>query len=567
MLTTSILLSVHGFVFAAEPQFYPGEGDDMAPVPASATLTGTILARVADPATLATRDDVARVVVLGGDGHVVRVEPAPGQSVVELANRLHGVPGVTWSHPDFRVTWVSHALPNDPYLDRQWHLLNDGQRGYIPGVDLNAEEAWDVTDGTGTLVAVVDSGVDIDHPDLRVIDGPDFIDGDKSSDPQDGSNHGTAVAGLIAAKGDNGIGTAGVAHGGEVYGLRLINGTSTIEATYDTFVDAVDAGADVINNSWGIEGCDAFPRVRAIEDAYDYAEESGRGGAGTVIVFSAGNDACDVTGDGLVQHPAVIAVAAVSGRDVRENYSNFGPWVDITAPSGRIVTTDLVGAPGGGSIDGDPDYTQDFGGTSASAPQVAGVAALMIAANPRIHAAEIRSVLCDTAVRNDPTSPTWDETGWSPLYGCGRVDAGAAVRAVANEGPPGIPELPTTAQTTPERVMLAWAPPEDPDGDTLAYRVRWIHPSDPGNERSVLVDRPWLDLTELVSRGEVQWRVRAVDLWGPGEWSQTQVLTVALPPEPEPVVEEPSRTCGLLPAGGSWLWWGAAAWLARRRRE
>lgn len=541
-----------------------GPGDTTLPDPAPASLTGRVLAATDDPVAIEAHPDVATVTVLRGSGRVVSIVPRAGVSPVDLARTLQARPDVSWSHPDVYVRWVPHALPDDPLLDRQWHLLNDGQRGYVPGVDVNAEAAWEITDGTGVIVAVIDSGVDIDHPDLRVIDGHDYIDGDDSSDPVGDENHGTAVAGIIGAIGNNTLGVAGIAHGAEIYGLRLINGTNTLESTYDTFVEAVDAGAAVINNSWGIQdGCAGFPRYDIIDAAYDYAEEEGRDGLGTVVVFSAGNEGCDTSRDGLLVHPAVVGVSAISGFDVRESYSNFGSVVDIGAPSGNIVTTDMVGAAGGGSVAGDPDYMANFFGTSASAPMVSGVVALMIASNPRITASEVRAGLCATAVRSDLREGTWNDQGWSPEYGCGRVDAGAAVRAVANLGPPEPPVLPLKAETSPERVLLQWEPSVEPDGDRVRYRVRWAKARNPNNERSVLVDRPWLDITESVSDGDVVlWRVRGVDLWGPGEWSETQSLSVATPPEPE--VVEPSSGCGHLPGT---LGWGGLAWLLVRRRR
>jgi len=526
------------FALGSEVAFYPGRTDDTVTMDES-FVTKRLLASTDDITALASHPDVAGLRVLGGSGDVVSIEPRAGMSSVELANALHGAPGVAWAHPDIRIPITTTAVPDDPLLGEQWHLVNEGQRGYVPGVDINAEEAWEISTGAGIRVAVVDSGTDVDHPDLIVIEGWDFIDDDAQSDPDDGNNHGTAAAGIIAATGNNGIGMAGVAYDAEVYGIRFVSGGTTIERVYEAFVEAVDNDADVINNSWGASNelpCTGFTLFAALGEAFDYAETEGRDGLGAVTVFSAGNDGCEITNYGLLEHPAVIGVAAVTGLDRRAGYSNYGPWIDISGPSDAIATLDLAGDEGGNTnVGGDRDYTGRFGGTSAAAPMISGVAALMIAANPRLTSKEVRRVLCDTAVRIDIARADYDEVGHSPLYGCGRVDAGAAVRMVANLGAPDVPDIPEKAATSTEKVVLSWPAATDPDGDVVRYRVRYAFADDPEAEELELIDGTELDLTELVagSTPRILWRVRALDPWGGSDWSMTQELTVQLPPEPE----------------------------------
>ena len=554
---------------ASELRYYPGPGDDTVPLEDPSILTGLVLAHVEDPATLVGHPGVGTLTVLPGTGHVVSIVPGPGVSPVQLANALHGLPDVRWSHPDRRLDLVPHAVPNDPLYAEQWHLQNVGQRGFTPGVDINAEQAWDITTGDGVMIAVLDSGTDVDHPDLFVTPGSDYVTNDGNSDPDNGNNHGTAVAGVIGAIGNNGIGMTGVAWDAEVYGIRILTGDpqgggSSDQGIYLAFVEATDAGAVVINNSWGIRDCPRYRLSGAIEDGFNYAEDEGRDGLGVLNVFSAGNEGCDIQGDGILAHPAVVGVAAVNGRDVRTGYSNFGEWVDISAPSNNIATTDLAGEDGGGTnVDGDLDYTPGFGGTSASAPQVSGVAALMIAANPRLTAAEVRRVLCETAVRIDVASALYDETGWSPLYGCGRIDAGAAVRAVVNAGPPEPPAVDEAGESEEAEVRLEWPEAIDPDGDQVRYRVRWAL-GDDEDEEVVNTERPWVDLTGEVGVGDViRWRVRAIDLWGPGEWSTTQTLAI-VPPPPEPE----SRGCDHGSSSGAWaLALAGLGLLGRRRRS
>ena len=195
--------------------FYPGAGDAMVRLeegPGGLHIngfpverTGYLLARVADAAALralAAMPEVAEVEVLAGDGHVVRVRPRESLDELTLCRLLRERHMAVWSHPDFLVETAPGGLPNDPYVSGEWHLTNVGQRGWTRGVDINAELAWTRSIGTGGLAAVIDTGVDAKHPDLRATLGHDYIDRDEDSSPVikvDGAPHGTAVSGIIAA--------------------------------------------------------------------------------------------------------------------------------------------------------------------------------------------------------------------------------------------------------------------------------------------------------------------------------------------------------------------------------
>ena len=561
---------------AAEPRwFHPGTGDQVVEIAADGTIngvpveeTGVVLVGGASEADVLGLDGVASALPIA-HGRALRVVPEPGIDPVALSRLLRDLPGARWAHPDVKMPMQTHALPNDPLLGEQWHLLNTGQRNYTPGVDINAEEAWDITTGAGMLVAVIDSGVDIDHPDLDVVDGPDVVDMDDSSDPLGDDAHGTAVAGLAVGLGDNGLGTSGVAYDGTAYGIRLIGGSSGgTEDVLIAFTDAVDAGAVVLNNSWGYDvNCGPIPLYGSLEEALDYAWQEGRNGLGTPIVFSAGNDACDIENDEMQQHPGVISVAAINGRDRREGYSSFGVGIDIAAPSGNIATTDIEGPRGYGDIDGDDDYTGTFSGTSASAPIVSGVVALMISANPRLTAKNVETALCDTAVRVNVDDGNWDDSGWNPFYGCGRIDAGAAVRAVVNAGGPGVP-LPTSeTEAEPGSLRLTWSAPVDPDGDHLTYRVKYWTLDRPNVVERLDSDREWTDLDyEFIDGQTVVWQVRASDLWGNGEWSEEHSVVISAPP-PEPVEEPAACSHGPRDLGIGW-WIGLPLiWIRRNRRR
>ena len=554
--------------------FYPGVGPETVAVAPDGTVggwrrAGVVLARLADPESLRGRSDVAgwRVLRATVDGAVVQVAPAPGVDDVALSLVLRDLPGTAWAHPDLVVPLVLHTLPDDPYLESQWHLQNVGQYGYTPGVDIHAEEAWAITRGAGQRIAIVDSGVDLDHPDLSVIDGYDFVGRDPSSD-EVGEPHGTACAGLAAARGDNGVGLTGVAWEAEIYASRLIGGATTLSDVYEAIAQAVDAGASVVSNSWGwSDGCPNIASYGVLTDAFQYAENQGREGLGSAVVFAAGNGNCDITGDGMLADDRLVVVSAVSGFDVRESYSSFGPWVDVAAPSGNMATTDIVGGAGYNGFPGDDAYTAGFNGTSASTPVVAGVLALMFAANDRLTAAQARAALCASAVQVDLDGGAWDDAGFSPYYGCGRVDAGAAVRAVANLGPPPAP-VPIAETVAPDAAVLRWTQPADPDGEPPIWTVRWALTTDPWPREQVTTTQPWLDLTGQVADGEtVVWQVLVADGWGETDWTpdvETPVVAPVAPPAALPPVVAAGGCATAIGAG--WLPIAAAVLSARARR-
>jgi len=556
---------------AAEGWFYPGAGPQRVRVDADglpAARTGRVLVDADDPAALAALPEVARVQILRGRGHVALLHLGPGADDLALSRALHDRADVRWAHPDLLLQPTVFSLPDDPYLSGQWHLENTGQNGWTPDVDIDAERAWAVATGLGGLIAVIDSGIDTDHPDLDVVPGHDYIDADDDPNPvssDESGPHGTSAAGLAAAMGDNGLGVAGVADDSQIYAIRLIGGNTTTSDLYDAFVEATDAGAWVLSNSWGFDnGCSSWATYGVLAEAMDYAETQGRGGLGAAVVAAAGNGSCDNSGDGFLKIPTVIGVSASSGDDVLEWYSSFGDNVDVAGPSGNMLTTDIAGDEGYGSYLGDPDYNDSFSGTSAAAPVVSGVLALMFQANPRLSAAQARQILCETAQPIDVEGGSYDTQGWSPYYGCGRVNAGDAVLAVVDQGPPQAPVLdgPVDAVSS-DRVLLRWEPAVDPDDDRVQYELSW---SVNGGEVTVLdLDGTVYDLTGRVVEGDlVSWQVQARDAWGPGEGSEPASFEVVAPAVgPEPLA---SGRCAAVPGGGGLvgLLVGLLAMLRRR---
>jgi subtilisin family serine protease len=540
--------SVLGHGASSQAWFYPDESSERALITADGRLgglpvqrTGDIVVRTDDPGALATLPWVAEVEGLGHGDTIFRVRTQPGTDEFARSRQLRGAPGVHWAHPDLAFEPVLHSLPNDPYVADQWHLHNTGQGGWTEGVDIDAQTAWAIATGVGGLIAVIDTGVDVDHPDLDATSGWDYIgdDDDSFPDPEyDGYPHGTCAAGVAAATGGNGVGVAGVAYDAQVYGVRFIGGSTTYGDLYDAFVESVDAGAWVLSNSWGFgSGCPSFSIPATVRSALEYAEEQGRGGLGTAVVTSAGNGNCDASGDGFQAFWTIIGVAAVNGDDERESYSSYGSIVDIAAPSGGLLTTDVSGEDGYGDYNGDPDYIGWFSGTSAAAPVVSGVLTLMFEANPRLSAAQAREVLCDTAIRIDLDTYQTDEQGWNAYYGCGRVDAGAAVLAVANTAPPAPDLLGPDREAYLDSVVLSWSPADDDDGDWLDYRVSWWVDEDAAGTLTQTTSATSLDITDQVAPGDVvSWQVVPSDLWGTGEASETghfEVLAIPAPPEPD----------------------------------
>lgn len=350
---------------------------------------------------------------------------------------------------------VPEWMPNDPLFSRQWHLRNTGQsspsgvRG-TPGEDINVTRAWQYASGFGIRLAVVDDGLDVSHPDLRVVSGQswDFRVGGYGDPSSSLGLHGTATAGLVAARGNNGVGVTGVAFDASVVGLNLLRHRSDANDGIAMLLDI--ASNDIFVNSYGsTDGTGRLqPAGTVWEGAVATGVTEGRGGKGTVYVWAAGNgaprDRSDY--DGQANHPMVITVSAVDSQGKQSSYSESGSNVLLAAPGGSycsgqsLLTTDVQGGAGfnsglyaGFDLPMEPDYTQCMSGTSAAAPLVAGVVALMLEVNPELHWRDVRSILARTARKNDRSSSGWMPNGAGLLvhdaYGFGTVDATAAVIA------------------------------------------------------------------------------------------------------------------------------------------
>lgn len=338
--------------------------------------------------------------------------------------------------------------PTDPLFNQQWYLQNVGQTGGTPGIDLNVLPVWQSYTGEGVQVAIVDDGVDYRHPDLnnnynlaadvdtarRLADGAPILLSD---------NHGTAVAGLVAAE-RNEAGSVGIAYGATLSSIRLDFEAGSLDDT--VFALRQFANFDVVNNSWGYGTpfTDNFAErnFAPLQPALEAAVEEGRDGLGTVVVFAGGNarEARDSANYHNLQNSRYsIAVAALDDQGDRTSYSSPGANLLVSAFGGDtntdgIVSTDRVGRNGYATT----DYTDDFGGTSAAAPMVTGLVALMLEANPNLGYRDVQEILAYSARQTDRQNSTWQTNGatnWnggglatSTDYGFGLVDAHAAVR-------------------------------------------------------------------------------------------------------------------------------------------
>lgn len=295
---------------------------------------------------------------------------------------------------------------NDPQITYQWHHNK-----------IHTSYAWDYETGDSLIrVAVIDNGVDKNHPDIgfgndnykniNELLGWDYVVNNTHTNPT--HYHGTFVAGIIGAKTNNGVGIAGVTGGNAGPGVTIIpyrtgSGTNlSNSAIDDAIIDATDKGAKVINMSFGSSA------QSSIADALNYAFSHG-----VTLVASSGNENLST-----VFYPArdskVIAVGATDEYDYRAYFSNYGTGLDIVAPGTNIYSTSLYNS-----------YSTDSG-TSFSAPQVAGVAALMLAVNPLLTPSQIRKILIESATKI--THYTYDGIGWNNQVGYGCVNAKLAVK-------------------------------------------------------------------------------------------------------------------------------------------
>jgi len=335
----------------------------------------------------------------GHGGHKVRTLAQIKVHQIKVPdNALDAIEAALKRNPKFAVVeknYIAQAnlVPNDPNFGNQWHLSK-----------VSAPSAWDLTTGSAAVtVAVVDSGVDPYHPDLsnKLVAGYNFLGG-STNDTHDVYGHGTAVAGVIGADTNSGIGVAGLGWNTTIMPLVVVTSSNT--ASYADIASAInyaaDHGAKVINMSLG-----GTSYSSTLQNAVNYAWSKG-----LVIVAAAGNNSSSTA-----FYPAalnnVIAVSATDSNDNLLGFSNFGNWITVGAPGTYIYTTTNGGGYG------------NWQGTSFASPQVAALAALLFAKNPSLTNQQVLDL-----IKNN--SDDIGAAGFDVNFGWGRINAFRAVQAV-----------------------------------------------------------------------------------------------------------------------------------------
>ena len=351
------------------------------------------------------------------DGATVqtRFQLPKGVAEEQLVDLLLQSGALKWAEPDYEVQAL--AVPNDPYYTQQW---------WLPGVQATA--AWDVTTGSSNiLVAVCDTGVATTHPDLAPnLELPGYNTYLNNTYVTDTVGHGTMVAGIIGAVGDNGAGVASVGWKTRILPIRITYadgvGSAYLSDMAEGLTYAADRGAKVVNCSF------SGYNSSTIETAAKYAR-----GKGTVVCFAAGNSGVDMT-VGYPDSTNIVVVGATSAQETLTSWSNYGKPVDIVAPGENILSTANTG---------------DYGlasGTSFASPIIAGVAALVFSVNPGLSPADVEKALVMTA-------KDLGAAGDDSVYGAGLVQAGSAVAYGVNlvAAPVGL-----AASVSSKTVTLRW---------------------------------------------------------------------------------------------------------------
>ena len=343
------------------------------------------------------------------------------EPVEVLINRLNSDDEIIFAEPNYKASIAQ--IPNDP--DFTSNGFDEEKQWYLPKI--NAPDAWDITTGSeNVVIAILDTGINYNHPDLSAkmwthgeipsngqdddgngyiddVNGYDFVNYD--SNPMDDHGHGTKVASVAAASTNNAMGIAGVSWVSPLMAVKVMddNGLGDFANIAQGLIYAVDNGASIVNMSLGTLILSKASISLTMDEAIDYAYKQG-----VTMVAAAGNN-----GISSISYPAsnnkVISIGATDSQDMLASFSNYGSGLDLVAPGVYIRTASLSNG-----------YTYSSG-TSAAAPVVSGVAALIKSVTPILTPAEIRGRLVKYA--DKVGGVTYNASGWHSSYGYGRVNA------------------------------------------------------------------------------------------------------------------------------------------------
>jgi subtilisin family serine protease len=376
-----------------------------------------------------------RVIAIGRIGFIDRGFRAAviSGNAADVCRALMENDEVEFAEPDFIEQVGQRTWPGDPKIGQQWHLRNNGSGGGTTGADISAEAAWDVTNGTGARLAIVDNGFDAHHEDLAFgsLSGwyrqtTDFVDADflPGTNGMPRGDHGTACVGMAGATGNNGKGGCGVAWGAETSMVACLPdqvGTQTTLAR--ALAQAADPSQEIEGanpaNGAHVIGCSLGPNSAAwsisqtLREAIEFVTRRARNGRGVPLVWACTNGNFPISADKVASHPDVIAVGRSTYRD-EDDGSGFGPELAFLAPGVDVL------------LPSQGNRYRTTTGTSFAAPCAAGVAALILSANPSLTRAQVRQILADTC---DKVGSLPYAGGRNERFGFGRINAAAAVRA------------------------------------------------------------------------------------------------------------------------------------------
>lgn len=402
------------------------------------------------------------------------------QKAVTMLAKERGI--IEFAEIDMRVA-PTLAL-NDPLIPNEWHIAK-----------MQVPVAWDTASGAGITIGIADGGVDCTHPDLATSCVPGWNTVSNNASTTDVSGHGTKVAGTAAAIGNNATQVAGVAYQAKIMPLRITNdpgGWAYFSDIAEAIIWGADHGARVVNASY--QTADSA----SVKSAADYMMSKGG-----LYTTSAGNDGVDKP---ITNYDSIVSAGATDSNDAKTSWSNWGTGVDVVAPGASILTT----TNGGG--------TGYVSGTSFSAPNTAGVIALILSVNPRLTPSQVRQILFESV-------DDLGVQGYDTTYGWGRINAtkavASAVTVPVDTTAPSVPQDLATTSITTTAVNLSWKASTDNVGVT-GYKVFRN-----GTEIATVAGTSYSD-TKIATENTYTYTVRAFDV-AQNMSADSNIVTVVTP--------------------------------------